>query len=228
MKQIFDIFSTKKPRVKKEKPKPKIIIDIRERNSLIHSELISLGLETEFKTLKVADYLVGDVAIERKTVSDFISSMMSKRLVNQLEELQQYKNRLLMIEGIDEQELYTDSEDRIGMHPNAIRGFLLSILLKYHVPIIFTKDYKDTAKFISVLSRRSEKEASLNVTKKSLNKKERLQFILEGFPGIGPKNAKKLLEKFKTLKGIINTPIEELKKEIGKKAEIFSILEDKY
>jgi len=227
MKQIFDIFS-KKPRIRKEKPKPKIIIDIREKNSLVNSELINLGLETEFKTLKVADYLVGEVAIERKTVSDFISSMMSKRLVNQLEELQQYKNRLLMIEGIDEQELYTDSEDKIGIHPNAVRGFLLSILLKHKVPIIFTKDYKDTAKFISVLSKRVEKEASLNVIKKSLNKKERLQFILEGFPGIGPKNAKKLLEKFKTLKEIINTPIEELEKEIGKKAEIFKILDEKY
>lgn len=228
MKQIFDIFSTKKPRIRKEKPKPKIIIDTREKNSLIHSELTSLGLETEFKMLKVADYLVGEVAIERKTVSDFISSMMSKRLTNQLEELQQYKNRLLIIEGTDEQELYTDSEDRIGMHPNAVRGFLLSILLKYKVPIIFTKDYKDTAKFISVLSKRVEREASLNVMKKSLNKKERLQFILEGFPGIGPKNAKKLLEKFKTLKEIINTPIEELEKEIGKKAEIFKLTEEKY
>ncbi|MCH8945385.1 MAG: hypothetical protein IIA85_00485 [Nanoarchaeota archaeon] len=227
MKQIFDIFS-KKPRIKKEKPVPKIIIDIREKNSLIHSELISLGLETEFKMLKVADYLVGEVAIERKTVSDFISSMMSKRLKNQLEELQQYKNRLLIIEGVDEQELYTDSEDRIGMHPNAIRGFLLSILLKYKVPIIYTKDYKDTAKFISVLSKRVEKEPSLNVVKKSLNKKERLQFILEGFPGIGPKNAKKLLEKFKTLKEILNTPIEELEKEIGKKAEIFRLIEERY
>ncbi len=227
MKEIFDIFS-KKSLIKKEKPKQRVIIDIHEKNSLINSELINLGLETELKHLKVADYIVGEVAIERKTVSDFISSMVSKRLTNQLEELQQYPNRLLIIEGIDEQELYTDSENRTGMHPNAIRGFLLSILLKYKVPIIFTKDYKDTAKFILVLSKRVGKESSLNVTKKSLNKKERLQFILEGFPGIGPKNAKKLLEKFGTLKEIINTPIEELEKEIGKKAEIFSILEEKY
>ncbi len=227
VKEIFDIFS-KKPLIKKEKPGKKIIIDIHEKDSLINSELIELGLETEFKPLKVADYLIGEVAIERKTVSDFISSMASKRLTNQLEELQQYPNRLLIIEGTDEQELYTDSENRIGMHPNAIRGFLLSILLKHKVPIIFTKDYKDTAKFISVLSKRVEKESSLNVSKKSFNKKERMQFILEGFPGIGPKNAKKLLEKFGSLKEIINTPFEKLEKEIGKKAEIFNILDEKY
>jgi Fanconi anemia group M protein len=195
---------------------------------LINSELVGLGLETEFQTLKVGDYLVGEVAIERKTVSDFISSLINKRLANQLEELQQYPNKLLVIEGIEDQELYTDSEDRIGMHPNAIRGFLLSILLKYKVPIIFTKDYRDTAKFISVLAKKTEKEPSLNVMKKSLNRKERMQFILESFPGIGPKNAKKLLEKFKTLKEIFNTPMEELKKEIGKKAEIFRMLDENY
>ena len=223
---IINIFSKKKKR--KPLVKPRIIIDYREKNSLVWSELISLGLETEFKELKVADYLVKDVAIERKTVGDFISSMKNKRLIKQLEELQQYKNKLLIIEGIDEQDLYTDSKDWTGMHPNAIRGFLLSILLKYKVPIIFTQNYKDTAKFISVLSRKQTNvKASLNVTKKTLNKKEQLQFIVEGFPGIGPKTAKKLLKEFKSIKNLIGASEEELKKVIGKKAEIIKQLIDR-
>ena len=225
MKQIFNIFSKK---TQKGKKKPKIIIDYRERNSLVSSVLVSLGAEIEFKELKVADYIVGDVAIERKTVFDFISSMKNKRLINQLEGLQQYKNKLLLIEGIDEQELYTDSEEKIGMHPNAIRGFLLSILLNYKVPIIFAKNHEDTAKFIFILSKKQSKEVSLNVTKKTLNKKERMQFIVESFSGIGPKTAKKLLEKFKTIKNIMNSSQEELKEVIGKKAEIFKIVDEKY
>ena len=185
-----------------------------------------MGVEVEFQNLKVGDYIVNGVAVERKTVSDFISSMINKRLSNQLEELQQYKKKLLIIEGIDEQELY--SEDRDGMHPNAIRGFLLSILLKYNVPIIYTKNSDDTAKFLSVLAKKIDKEASLNVSKKSLTKKERMQFILESFRGIGPKTAKKLLKKFKTIKNIINLPKEELEKEIGKKSDGFKILDEKY
>jgi len=223
-KKIFKIFSKKRGK-KRKKPEKKIIIDYREKNSLVVSELVALGLKVEIKELKVADYLVRDVAIERKTVSDFITSMKNRRLIKQLEELQQYENRLLIIEGIDEQELYTDSEDRIGMHPNSIRGFLLSILLRYRVPIIFTKNYEDTAKFISVLSKRAEpKEAPLNVKKKALNKKEQLQFIIEGFPGIGPKTAKKLLKKFKTIKNIIDASEEELREVIGKKADILKDL----
>ena len=229
MKTIFDIFSRKKIRKKiKTKEKPKIIIDYREKNSLIPSELKSLGLEIELRELKVADYIIQGVAIERKTVSDFISSMKNRRLLKQLEELQQYQDKLLVVEGIDEQDLYTDSEEIRGMHPNSIRGFLLSILLKYKIPIIFTKNYQDTAKFFSVLSRKKPREVPLNVNKKNLSKKERVQFIIEGFPGIGPKTAIKLLKKFRTVKNIVNAPESELREVIGKKAEVFSLLEEKY
>jgi ERCC4-type nuclease len=225
MKQILDILS--KVREKKEK-KPRVIMDYREKNSLVYSQLIELGIEVEVKELKVADYIVNDVAIERKTVQDFISSMLSKRLINQLQSLQQYKNRILIIEGIDEHELYSNEIPDMGIHPNAIRGFLLSIILSYRTPIIFTKDSEDTARFISVLSKRQKKELSLNVSKKNLNKKERMQFILEGFPGIGPKTAKKLLSHFKTLRELFSASIEELTEIIGKKAEVFSLIDDKY
>ena len=229
-KYLSDIFSKENYKIKKEKKdKSKIIVDYREKNSLVISELIKLGFGIEFKELKVADYIVKDVAIERKTVSDFISSMINRRLLKQLEELQQYKNKLLIIEGTDEQELYTDSEEKIGVHPNSIRGFLLSILIKHKIPIIFTKDYEDSAKFISILSRRKHKELSLNVSKKSLDKKEQLQFILEGFPSIGTKTAKRLLEKFKTIKNIINASQEELKEIMGKRAEIMRrIIDEEY
>ncbi|PIO07163.1 hypothetical protein COU59_03840 [Candidatus Pacearchaeota archaeon CG10_big_fil_rev_8_21_14_0_10_34_12] len=228
-KKLFDIFAKKNAR-EKVKIIPTIIADYREKNSLVSSELVGLGLQVSFRELKIGDFAVKDVILERKTVGDFISSMKNGRLVKQLENLQKYKKKILMIEGIDEQELYTENyyENKEGMHPNSVRGFLLSVILKYNIPIIFTKDYKDTAKFISILSKRTEKEASLNVTRKSFNKKEQMQFIIEGFPGIGPKTAKKLLEEFKTIKGIINTPTKELEKLIGKKAEIFRIVDDKY
>ena len=227
MNLFNEIFSKKKTSDIKEKSNKKIIIDYREKNSLVISELLKLGLETEIKELKVADYIVGDIAIERKTISDFISSMINKRLIKQLEDLQQYKNKLLIIEGNSDNELYSD--DNAGVNSNAIRGFLLSILLRYKVPIILTKDYEDTAKFMSVLSKKQEKEISLKVKKKSLNSKEQLQFIIEGFPGIGPKTAKKLLEKFKTIKAIANASEEELKEVIGKKAEaIIKLIDQEY
>jgi len=217
---MLDIFSGK------QEIKPVIVADIYEKNSLVISELFSLGFQVEFEKLEVADFLIDGVAIERKTVSDFISSMISKRLSSQLENLKQYEKNFLIIEGIEEQDLYSEEK---GINSNAIRGFLLDIILKYQVPIIFSKNYEDTAKFLAVLARKPEKSSdSLRAKRKTLNKKEQLQFILEGFPGIGAETAKKLLGKFGTIKNIISSSDEELRKEIGKKAEIFKLTEEKY
>lgn len=226
-KQFLDIFAKKPLKIKKEIPKPKIIIDYREKNSLVNSSLIQLGFKTELKELKVGDYIVNDIVIERKTISDFQSSMINKRIFNQIEELKQYEKKLIIIEGLENKELYNDCQMN-GINANAIRGFLLSITLKHKIPVIFTKNSFDTAKFIEVLSKKKEKEASLNVTKKNLTKKERMQFILESFEGIGPKNAKKLLEKFQNLKNIFNASQEDLQNLIGKKAEVFELLKEEY
>ncbi len=205
----------------------KIIADYREKNSLVTSELVELGTDVDFKHLKVADYLIGDTAIERKTISDFISSMINKRLAKQLQEIKQYPKHLLIIEGIKEQELYNDLSE--GINGNAIRGFLLSIVLESTVPVIYTNNCQDTAKFLMLLAKKQPKShISIRATKKSKSKKQQKQFILEGYPGIGPATAKKLLKKYKNIKNIINQPIENLKHDIGKKAEIFKINQEKY
>jgi ERCC4-type nuclease len=227
---MLDIFSKRKSnenKPKKEEPKEAIIIDYREKNSLVYSYLVKQGFPVEFKELKIGDYIVKDTVIERKTVNDFIFSMLNHRLINQIEELKQYENKLLIIEGISDQELY--KEDRGGVNANAIRGFLLSILLKHKIPIIYSKDAEDTAKFIGVLSKRKNTEINLNAKKKTLNKKEQLQFIIESFPGVGPKKARKLLEKFGSIQNIILASTEDLKEILGINANIIrEIIERKY
>lgn len=211
----------------------KIIIDKHEKNSLVVSELAENNIEIEFKMLPVADYIIGNIAIERKTVDDFISSMLNKRLARQLGNLKQYKSRILIIEGVGEKQLYNDSNET-GIHANAIRGMLLSILLNSQTPVLFTQDYKDTAKFLTVLAKRMEKPTrgvSLRARKKSFDAAEQQQIILEGFPGIGPVTAKELLRKFKTIKAVINAPVKELEKvkKLGKKAGIlYNVIKAKY
>ena len=91
---FLNIFSRKKD---KEDKKIRIIVDYREKNSLVISDLVNLKIEVEFKNLPIADYLINDIAIERKTISDFKSSIIDKRIFSQLKELRQYPKHLLIL-----------------------------------------------------------------------------------------------------------------------------------
>ncbi|MDO8517483.1 MAG: ERCC4 domain-containing protein [Nanoarchaeota archaeon] len=225
MKQIEDIFETKAEKPKKnniQNPKVPIIIDTREKNSLIASNLIEKNANIKFEFLEIADYLIGETAIERKTFSDFISSMINKRLMEQLTEIKKYSSYFLIIEGFN----YNYPENM----ENAIKGMILSVIVNYKIPIIFTKNEEDTANFLILLAKKQEKpksEFSLRPSKSFKTLEEQKQFILEGFPGIGPSNAKKLLKEFHSIKNIINMDKEKLKLILGKKSEDFiRLIED--
>ncbi|OIO81503.1 hypothetical protein AUJ84_01005 [Candidatus Pacearchaeota archaeon CG1_02_32_132] len=221
MPKFFNIFSNKK----EKKEELNITIDNRERNSLVISELIKLGFKIQFSQLPVADYIIKDTAIERKTISDFKSSIINKRIFSQLLEIKQYPKHFIILEGLESEDPYSGT-----IHENAFRGFLLSIALEYRVPIIFTLNEKDTAKYLYVLARKKENpNFSIRASKSQLSDKEQLQFILEGFPGIGPTTAKKLLTEYKTIKDLTNASKEDLEKLIGKKAEkLYDLINLKY
>lgn len=219
MKKILNIFSSKKA---PPKEKVTIQIDHREKNSLIPAFLEEKGFKIEFKQLPVADYIVKEIAIERKTISDLKSSIINKRIVSQLLELKQYPKHFLLVEGIIDEDLYNG-----GIHENALRGFLLSVALDYQVPIIFTHNEKDTAEYISVLAKKQNKpETSIRATKLFKSREDQLQFILEGFPNIGGTKAKALIKKYTTLNNIFQASKEDLQDVLGKRAKDFKDLLD--
>ena len=207
-----------------------IIIDKREKNSMVLAELVERKQEIKLIQLKVADYIIGNIAIERKTISDFINSMLNKRLLRQIEELKQYPQQILLIEGTDDLPLYEFG----NINPNAIRGMMLSVMLDFQIPIILTKNSEDTAEFLILLEKRQTKkpkDISLKIKRKVHSLEEQQQVILEGFPGIGPATAKKLLKKFKTIQKIINASEKQFKKAglNTKKAEVIKkIINAKY
>ncbi len=214
-KPILEIFSKNNSKIK-DIPKTKIIVDHRENKSSVPDELKKLDFQVEFKELKVGDYQVRNTIIERKTQQDFLSSMINKRLLRQIKDLEKLQKKLLLIEGNEDLLNLSD-----GINPNAIQGFMLSITLKNKIPILFTKNQKETAKIIQLIANKKEKELSLNPTRSNLGKKEQLEYIIQVFPGIGPKTSKKLLQEFGTVQNIINAPKENLKQILGKKSENF-------
>jgi len=220
---IYDIFSKIKNKPQKEKIKSRIIIDIHEKNSLVYSELIaSEEIEKEVRALKVGDYIIGEMCIERKTFQDFVSSMLSKRIFPQLKNLLSYKKRMLIIEG-------KQGLSNTSINPNSIRGFILSIINNYEIPVLITENYSDTANYLITLTKQQIKKKQENSLHSRIPKtlKEQKEYVLESFPNIGPSTAKKLLEKYSTLSKVFSQTKEELEKDIGKKSEEFKrILEN--
>ena len=212
---FHNIFSKKQA---KSQPQVNITIDNREKNSLVPSELTALGVKIEFRQLEIGDYIAKNTIVERKTIQDLKSSIINKRIHEQIKNLKQTASSLLIIEGIQDENIYSGI-----IHENALRGFLLSLALEYQIPIIFTQNAKDTAKYLYVLAKKEDKNKpiSLLTRRRPETLEEQKQFILESFPGIGPATARKLIERFKSIKNIINAPISELEKILGKKSEIF-------
>ena len=220
MKQIENIFSKTKPKKQTICPNPKtpIIIDKRENNSLITANLTEQKANISHELLEIGDYLINNTIIERKTYNDFLSSITDKRLFNQISQMKKYPTQYLIIEAFD-------FSYKSRLHQNAIRGAILGIVKL--LPIIYTENESDTAKFLIQIAKRQTKlpqKLSLRQTKSKQTLEQQKQYILEGFPGIGPATAQNLLKKFRSLKNIMNASEKELKKTIGKKYKSFELI----
>lgn len=183
-----------------------IVVDVREKESLVVSHLVSLGFSVSFEKLEVGDYLVGGYAVERKTVSDFRASIFDKRLFSQMSNLSSFDKRLLLLEG-------SFSAMVEGRDKNLFRGTILSVVEKYRVPYVCTLDESDTAHCLLLLAKRESKlrgKPSLRASKKRVSLSDAKQFVLEGFPGVGPSLANKLLTRFGSVRNFCNASYEEL------------------
>ena len=98
-------------------------------------ELIDAGISVKTAQLSVADYVLsGGVGVELKKVPDFVASIIDGRILEQVRDLKNsFPKAVLVIEG--EEDIYSVRK----VHANAIRGMLASIVLDFHVPVLYTK-----------------------------------------------------------------------------------------
>jgi ERCC4-related helicase len=210
----------------------KIYADSREKSSGALKYLVDKDVEVSMKTLDVGDFILsGRVGVERKEVRDFVDSLIDKRLLQQVQALKKsYERPLLIIEG---------SEDIFSVrkvHPSAIRGMLAWIVIDLKVPVVYTKDFRETAEMMITIAKREQEENSkdfgIRGERKPLSDTELQEYIMSGLPGVGPSLAKSLLSKFKTIEKIVNASEDELKEvdKIGSKKalEIQRILKKEY
>jgi len=199
--------------------KIKIFADFREKGSGIIKELIEVDVELKLEALPNADYILSSrVGVEVKTVGDFVESIIDGRLLQQIKSLKNnFERPLLVIEGLED--IYSVR----NVHANAIRGMLAAITVSYGVPILYTKNFKDTASLLNIIAKREQEEVgkdfSLHPQKKAMSIKEQQEYIISSLPGVGSGLSKPLLKHFKSVKNVINAEKKELEKveKIGKK-----------
>ncbi len=209
-----------------------VLVDTRE-NNMVPSYLRETGAEVLMKQLNVADYICSDrVAIEKKTISDFLQSIINQRIFKQLGELaESFERPVLVIEGNPEM-LFLER----GIHPNSIRGVLSSIAIDYKVPIIWTSNPKETANMIYWIAKREQekekRELQIRYKIKVGSIARQQEFLVSGLPHISNKLSKRLLKQFKTVRKVFNAKPEKLMKVDGlgkeKAAKIWNILNEYY
>ena len=127
------------------KPPPVIIVDTREQLPSIRvseSAYEFKGYQTVRQKLDAGDYSVqgyeiDGISIERKTLDDYVGSIILNRdrFLREMELARRYKFFAVVVEARMEEiadEAYTSKA-----HPNAVIGATAALMLDYKIPVIF-------------------------------------------------------------------------------------------
>src|SRR3984957_20214001 len=196
--------------VLKTNEKIQIVVDDRERPCGVIEELEkAYAVVVKIEHLPVGDYCVdGAVLIERKTAADFAQSLIDGRLFGQAGRMASSALRpAYIIEG-------TSAEwAGLGVSREALQGALVTLMLIFDVPVFRSSDPAESARLIlylgSQLVRLRDPGYAPYRQAKAKRKKTRQLRILQSLPGIGTNRAKKLLERFKTVRACFSaSPME--------------------
>lgn len=214
-------------RILKLPNKVSIIADYREREVIEH--LKNLGTNVNETNLKVGDFACSSngVVIERKTHSDFVSSIIDGRIFEQLKYLKEnYERPVIIVEGFSNREI----------NENALKATMASLITKFNVSFVNTKNSLDTAKMVYWLAKKEQEDATQTLGfkqgKKPKEMKRLQEFVLSSMPGISNVLSRRLLETFGSLEQVVNASEIELSKVkgVGKKlaGKLKKLLTNKY
>lgn len=161
----------------------------------------------EICNLEIGDIVDGGLCIERKEISDFISSILDRRVFNQAINMNKnYPNHcIILVVGdlnrIQDKIFFSKKAwGKFNVNMNMIRGAVASLYMKYHVPVLFCST---KAHFLDIVNRLIEKnkegDKDLVVFDTVMGKQKanpKLQVLLN-VEGIGEVKAKKILEYYK-------------------------------
>ncbi len=182
----------------------RVVADERERASGVPEELSKLNVRVYFSKLSVGDYVLSpEVAVERKSVPDLISSIYDSRIFHQASRIASaYAKPYLLIEG-DSKEV-----ERLTRNLKSYYGAIASVTLAYGLRVLFTANKTETAVAISELLRnvraRPVPHQMSETPPKSKSFSQQQVYLISSLPGVGRKLAERLLRKYGTPRRVMS------------------------
>ena len=182
----------------------RVVADERERASGVPEELSKLNVRVYFSKLSVGDYVLSpEVAVERKSVPDLISSVYDSRIFIQASRIASaYAKPYLLIEG-DSKEV-----ERLTRNLKSYYGAIASVTLAYGLRVLFTANKTETAVAISELLRnvraRPVPHQMSETPPRSKSFSQQQAYLVSSLPGVGRKLAERLLRKYGTPRRVMS------------------------
>lgn len=202
----MEVMETQK--ILKPSQKTVVLADYREKE--VSNYLRENGATVNEMDLEIGDFICSSrLAIERKTHSDFVSSIIDGRIFEQTENLlDNFEKVVIVVEGSSNRDI----------NENAYRAALARILID-GVSIISTRNPKETAKTIYWIAQKEQSEEKFSpvfkVGKKPKDEKRLLEEVVASLPGISVVLSKRLLEHFGSIRKIFTADENELQKVKG-------------
>lgn len=199
----------KEERMKEVSRKPTIVVDSRELGSPTTRELSKYDILITQETLSIGDFIISDrTAIERKTIEDFVASIIDGRLFEQISNLKSaYEMPILLIEG----ESFQTSRN---IAPEAVMGAVASVIVDFGVPVVWTRSPSETALLLLSIARREqskgERRPRIRMERKPESLAREQEFVVAGLPLVDTVLARRLLRAFGTVERVFLASDKEL------------------
>jgi DNA excision repair protein ERCC-4 len=183
-----------------------LLVDHSERHStLLEAARRSGVFDVRMVDLDTGDYLIDDaVLVERKTIGDFIASLVDGRLFPQTARLAHSRYRsLLMIEG-------PKPPSMPAVHPHAVEGAIVSLAAMWRLPVLHSSEPEHSLLILRLLANQttqSHHPVLRRFDRKPKRHASKRLFVLQGLPGVGPALASRLLDRFGSIERVVSADV---------------------
>ena len=191
-----------------------LVIDSREKSKLaelVEQEAKRLHVITEKRFLQIGDYVCGDVCFEAKSTTDFLGSVMSKRLWTQIDNMDRhYTTNVIIIYGTIDEAILSIIENSPNNMPVKARAVMLQnkfmaaigrITLDMDAKPFWVSNVEQASEIIASVAKMQPKERKViqpEVFKRVTTDDLRID-MLTSIKGVSSKKAKDMIKQFGSL-----------------------------